>query len=361
MLKRGYATRKAAAAALRVQLSAVASGVHVRPNKVTVGEHFGEWLDGLRLAPSTRASYRKNVRLHVEPHIGEMRLDHLTGTRLTRLYRQLEQSGRADGEGGLSARTVRYIHTIVHSALGAAVKDGRLAVNPADKATPPSAREATAPEMHVWTGEQLAAFLAWSRDSDDDMYPAWLLLAMTGMRRGEALALEWRDVQFDAGTVAVRRSVTLVKTKGRGADRPWPAQVRQGASDRRRPGNPGRAARPPVDTGHDQPVTGPRHLPGARRAGRPDQAPGALLSHPSGPGRPGSDRAGRGHAARYPAARPAAHGGDADAARWSARQGGLGAARPRLGDDHLGRLYAHLPGMQREAAAKLAALVYGSA
>jgi integrase len=188
----------------------------VAPNRVTVAQHFGEWLDGLRLAPSTVASYRKNVRLHVEPHIGTIRLDQLTGTRLTRLYRQLEQSGRADGEGGLSARTVRYVATIVHAGLSAAIRDGRLAVNPADKATPPSAREATAPEMHVWTSEQLATFLGWSRNSGDELYPAWLLLSMTGMRRGEALALQWRDVNFDAGTIAVRRSATLIKTKGQG-------------------------------------------------------------------------------------------------------------------------------------------------
>ncbi|HEY3715125.1 MAG TPA: site-specific integrase [Jatrophihabitantaceae bacterium] len=216
VLKRGYLTRKAAAAELREQLGKIADGTHVLPNKVTVGEHLAEWLDGLRLAESTVASYRKNVRLHVSPHIGDLRLDQLTGTRLTKLYRQLEQSGRADSkEGGLSARTVRYIHTIVHKGLAVAVRDGRLAVNPADKATPPSAKEAAAPEMHPWTDGQLRAFLDWSK-AGDEMYVAWLLLAMTGMRRGEALALQWRDIDFDAGTIAVRRSATLVKIKGQG-------------------------------------------------------------------------------------------------------------------------------------------------
>jgi integrase len=214
VLKRGFATRRAAAAALREQLSKIADGTHVRPNKITVGEHLAEWLDGLRLAPSTIASYHKNVRLHVEPHIGALRLDQLTGARLTKLYRQLEESGRVDSKGGgLSARTVRYIHTIIHKGLAVAVRDGRLAVNPADKADPPSAKAAKAPEMHPWTDGQLRAFLGWARASDD-MYVAWRLLAMTGMRRGEALALQWRDIDFDAGTIAVRRAATLVKTKG---------------------------------------------------------------------------------------------------------------------------------------------------
>ena len=55
-----------------------------------------------------------------------------------------------------------------------------------------------------------------SRWPNTSVYPAWLMLAMTGMRRGEALALQWKNVNFDAGTVAVRRSVTPVKTKGEG-------------------------------------------------------------------------------------------------------------------------------------------------
>jgi integrase len=219
ILKRGYRSRKAAAEALREQIGKIADGTHVMSSRVTVGAHFGEWLDGLRLAPSTVASYRKNVRLHIVPHIGDLQLQQLTGTRLTKLYRHLELAGRADKkDGGLFARTVRYIHTIVHKALATAVRDGRLAINPADKATPPSAKEAAAPEMHVWTGEQLRAFLDWSQSTDDDLHVAWLVLAMTGMRRGEALALQWRDVDFDASTIAVRRSVTVVKTKGKGEE-----------------------------------------------------------------------------------------------------------------------------------------------
>src|SRR5450631_2749949 len=176
-LKRGYVTRKAAGTALREQLGNVDKGTHVAPNRVTVGEHMATWLDGLRKEPSTVASYRKNVRLHVEPHIGALRLEQLTGTRLTKLYHQLETTGRVDGNGGLSARTVRYVHTIVHSALGAAVRDGLLSVNPADKADPPSAKAAASPEMHPWTVEELRAFLDQRAQADDELTIAWTLLA----------------------------------------------------------------------------------------------------------------------------------------------------------------------------------------
>jgi integrase len=215
VLKRGYLTRKAAGEALREQRTKIATGTHVLANKVTLAQHLEEWLDSLRLSPSTVASYRKNARLHLVPTLGEQRLDQITGTKITALYRRLENSGRADGNGGLSARTVRYIHTILHSALSAAVRDGRLAVNPTDKAVPPSARQAASPEMHTWSGEELGRFLDWAKARDEELHPAWLVLAMTGMRRGEALALRWGDVDFDAATISVRRALTLIRNKGK--------------------------------------------------------------------------------------------------------------------------------------------------
>jgi integrase len=150
----------------------------------------------------------------VIPYIGSVRLDQLTGSRLTALYRSLEMSGRADGDGGLAPRTVRYVHTIIHAGLKAAVRDGSLAINPADKAVPPTARESVSPEMHTWTSDELRGFLDWSESRSDEMYVAWLVLAMTGMRRGEALALRWGDVDFATGTVSVRRSAGRIVSKG---------------------------------------------------------------------------------------------------------------------------------------------------
>ena len=113
---------------------------------------------------------------------------------------------------------MRYIHTIMHSALAAAV-DNLIAVNPAAKAKPPTAKEAKSPEMQTWDADQLRTFLDWTERERPELYPAWLLLAMTGMRRGEALAVRWGDVDFDAGTLAVRRSAVLVKAEGEGE--PW--------------------------------------------------------------------------------------------------------------------------------------------
>jgi integrase len=232
LTRRGFGSKAAASAALRDVLAASARGQFTEPSRQPLGEYLETWLDGLRLAPSTVASYRKNIRLHVIPYIGGLPLASLTPKRLAALYRLLEASGRADhrrGEG-LSARTVRYVATILHAALGEAAGDGLLPRNPADmrKAKPPSAKDAAPPEMHPWTGRQLAAFLSWAREGSG-LHVAWRVLAMTGMRRGELLALRWRDADLDAGTVTVRRSAGVVRVRGEGAS------VREGPTKTGRP------------------------------------------------------------------------------------------------------------------------------
>jgi integrase len=71
--------------------------------------------------------------------------------------------------------------------------------------------------MHPWTAEQLDAFLSWSAGSSP-LHAAWWVLALTGMRCGELLALRWRDVDLDAATIAIARSVGVVRNAGEGAE-----------------------------------------------------------------------------------------------------------------------------------------------
>jgi integrase len=209
-----WTTERDAKKALRSVLAAADKGEHVDPSRQQLGAYLGEWLDGLRLRPGTVASYRRNLQLHVIPALGGIPLASLTTARVNSLYRQLERSGRADLKGlGLSPRSVRYVHTILSAALSAAVKDRRLARNPAADAKPPTAREAKAPEMHCWTAAQLAAFLRWSGEHSRH-HTLWTVLAATGLRRGEALALRWRDVNLETGAISVRRSAGIVRNKG---------------------------------------------------------------------------------------------------------------------------------------------------
>jgi hypothetical protein len=129
-VKRGFETKKAALDDMHEALRASRRQGYAEPSKRPVGAYLTEWLAGqTQLRPSTAASYRKNIRLHLDPHIGDVPLASLTSTRISALYRQLETSGRADHREGesLSARTVRYVAMILSSALAEAVETGRLA------------------------------------------------------------------------------------------------------------------------------------------------------------------------------------------------------------------------------------------
>lgn len=217
--QRGFSTRRAAVRALRDRLGEVDRGTYVAPERTTFGRYLTEeWLPSLRVKPSTAASYRRYVLRHLVPALGEVRLDGLTPQMLTAFYRGMETPGaRLDGQpGALSPRTVRYVHTIARKALADAVEAGRLAMNPADRAKPPRVSEARPPEMRTWAADEWATFARWSKGSGDELYVAWLLLAATGMRRGELLGLRWRDLDLPGQALSVRRSVTWVRDESGG-------------------------------------------------------------------------------------------------------------------------------------------------
>lgn len=215
--KGGFLTQKDAAAALRAELTAVAEGRVTRSDEMTVAQYAREWLAGVRLAETTRAGYSKALRLHVIPYIGDRRLGDLRPAHLAKLYRDLENRGRADGTGGLGPNTILKVHVVIGTILQAAVADNLIVQNVArsPRANPPSAREVRSRQVEVepWTVEQADRFLAWSR-SHHSMHPAWLTIAYTGLRRSELLGLQWADVDLNSALVRVRRGVTVVKEKG---------------------------------------------------------------------------------------------------------------------------------------------------
>ena len=150
------------------------------------------------------------MRLHLTPTLGGVRLDKLNALQVQSLYgRKLDS--------GLSARTVEIIHATLHKALKQAVVWMLVPRNGAEGATPP---RPVGKEIPPLPREQARALLEAARG--DRLEAFWVLAVTTGMRNGELLGLQWKDVDLDADTLRVRRSVfngvvSAPKTpKGRG-------------------------------------------------------------------------------------------------------------------------------------------------
>lgn len=206
----GFRTKRDAERALGEILNRIGTGSYVDPGRQTTGEYLREWLVAVQrtIRPGTWTSYRTNIERHVIPRIGGGELRHLGASHLNVLYAELLERGRCDGAGGLSPRSVRYVHTIVHRALRDAMRWSKLARNPADLADPPRSRS---PETRTWGREELRRFL--SSVEEDRLYAAWLLVATTGVRRGELLGLRWADLDLDTGRAAIRQTLSSVAGK----------------------------------------------------------------------------------------------------------------------------------------------------
>lgn len=165
--RRGFPTRKAAQMELDALRVSGRMGTFVAPQRLSFATYCDGWLDGIAVAgrrPSTVASYRRNLANHVVPTIGGVHLQALTALHLDRLYATLRTTGSRKTGGPLSARTVRYVHTIISKALSDAERKGLVQRNVATAASPPSAKSAKAPEQAFWSPEELRSFLGFCQN-----------------------------------------------------------------------------------------------------------------------------------------------------------------------------------------------------
>ncbi len=223
----GFRTKREAQRALIDALAALDSGGYVDPARQTVADYLLEdWLPARRpkggsgrghrgqLGIGTWTDYRNVAKCYVVPRIGQIPMQKLSPADLNRLYDELEERGGRHGRS-LSAKTVLNVHRMLHKALGDAVRQGRLARNPAGLVQAPSAPKAS---TGVWSVQQLRAFL--DHVDGDRFYAAWLLFATTGMRRGEVAGLAWPDLDLEAARLRV--TLTLGLVGGRATWKPRP-------------------------------------------------------------------------------------------------------------------------------------------
>jgi integrase len=189
-------------------VSANAAGEGVDPSKATVGEFVARWDQdwaSINVGAKTLERYRQILKLNAVPHIGTMRMQKLRPVHLNELYAKLQRAG---GHGGrpLSARSVGHVHRVLHRALGHAATWGVVAQNVAALVGPPPVPHV---EVTILTEGQIGATLRHLQGRT--LRPIVSFLLDTGARRGEALALRWKDLDLDRGTVRIERSLEQTK------------------------------------------------------------------------------------------------------------------------------------------------------
>lgn len=201
MRRSGFATKTLAQAELTRVLECERTGVVV-DDRQSVAEYLTDWVAGkaLTLKPTTMANYRDYVTKDLIPALGTVRLESLTHQHVMQfVHHQLEA-----GRGVVAVR--RSVATL-SSALNDAVRQRRLQVNVAKYAQIPK----PAPYRPTcWTPEQAAVFLRYCAEIDDALAELFEVLVGTGLRKGEALALHWSDVDLDERVLFVRHTLSNV-------------------------------------------------------------------------------------------------------------------------------------------------------
>lgn len=174
----------------------------------------------------TYQGYEAIAKVHVLPYFDAsgVKLQDVTLPVLQAYIDEKTVSGRVDGKGGLSARSMRLHKNILHQTLTEAVKNGLIAANPCQYLIMPKQERH---EAHFYNAQQLQALFDAIRD--EETYPLVKITALYGLRRSELLGLKWDSIDFAAGTMTIRHTVSKVtkvvekdKTKNASSYRTFP-------------------------------------------------------------------------------------------------------------------------------------------
>lgn len=199
-------TKREAQRVMARLVTEVDEGRHVAAASTRFGDVLDRWLEikATVVEATTLASYRWIATTYVAPALGSLPLDKIRALDLDRFYARLRAGGSASG-GELAPRTVRLCHTVVSQTLDQARRWGLVARNVAADATVPKSRKG---EIVPPTIDTLRRLLLTAADAEFALYLR--VLAATGCRRSEVLALRWPDVEFATGELRIRRALAIV-------------------------------------------------------------------------------------------------------------------------------------------------------
>ena len=191
------------------------NGEYLEPIKMTLGEWMDIWTSEYMgdKKYSTVKHYKAQVKTHIKPGLGAVKLANLAPHNIQGFYNKLQREGRVrlhkDKTGKLviersplSAKSIRNVHGILTKALSVAVDMGYIRSNPADRVTLPRVEKK---EIRPLTDEQVAAFL--KEVDTDDFCILFKTTIFTGMREAEAIGLTWDCIDFQSGRITVKKQL----------------------------------------------------------------------------------------------------------------------------------------------------------
>lgn len=220
----------------------VKSGISQDGHKITLKEFSGRWLDEYavqKLQPKTLENYTAELNVKILPALGHLKLSELRPATLNGFFVAMTKDGaRRDGKpGGYSRATIKKTQDVLSSVLRTATEWEILEKNPMDKIR--SVGVCAADKLEFFTPDQAAAFLSYieqpyaittkghkrtggtgkaytvgdyqrEKEVPEQLRVLFNLAIYGGLRKGELLALEWSDVDFENDTVTVSKSVSVV-------------------------------------------------------------------------------------------------------------------------------------------------------
>ena len=183
----------------------IARGEYREPSGMTVGQWFDTWAEEYlgSVRPGTVESYKYHINHNIKPAIGAVRLQKLTPHHIQTFYNDLLR------KRGLSPKTIKNLHGVIHKALKQATALGYVMRNPSDNLVLPRLEKS---EMLYIEEDDFPRFL--QAITGHKFEAIFFITAFTGLRRGEVVGLTWDCVDFERGTIFVNKQ--LVRNRGEG-------------------------------------------------------------------------------------------------------------------------------------------------
>jgi len=194
-------TKRDAEKRLSELLHQLDTGTFMKPGKTTLAEFLDRWIEDYRpnLSPRGFDRYDGIVHNHLIPRLGRITLTQLKPEHIQTYYTEALN-------GGLSAATVQYHHSVLHVALQSALKRGLVNRNVADAVDLPKVRQK---EMETWNEDEISFFLEAAKKTP---HRALFYTSLyTGARRAELLALRWQDIDLVLGQMYITRNLHQLK------------------------------------------------------------------------------------------------------------------------------------------------------